>query len=97
MQAELAAAVASGARSHRAKELRDAMYLSVVARHCGLGVPLASTVDAFREDGKIAAQSPDAAIGHERLTHRRTESFAKQGTRAESIAFSPRVPPRGCG
>ena len=52
MQAELAAAVASGARSHRAKELRDAMYLSVVARHCGLGVPLASTVDAFREDGK---------------------------------------------
>ena len=52
MQAELAAAVASGARSHRAKELRDAMYLSVVARHCGLGVPLASSVDAFREDGK---------------------------------------------
>ena len=31
---ELADAVAFGAKVHRANELRDAMYLSVVARHC---------------------------------------------------------------
>ena len=45
---ELADAVAFGAKVHRANELRDAMYLSVVARHCSLGVPLVPEVEAFR-------------------------------------------------
>ena len=48
---ELADAVAFGAKVHRANELRDAMYLSVVARHCSLGVPLVPEVEAFRSRG----------------------------------------------
>ena len=48
---ELADAVAFGAKVHRANELRDAMYLSVVARHCSLGVPLIPEVEAFRSRG----------------------------------------------
>ena len=45
---ELADAVAFGAKVDRANELRDAMYLSVVARHCALGVPLVPEVEAFQ-------------------------------------------------
>ena len=48
---ELADAVAFGAKVHRANELRDAMYLSVVARHCSLGVPLVPEVEAFQSRG----------------------------------------------
>ncbi len=48
---ELADAVAFGAKVHRANELRDAIYLSVVARHCSLGVPLVPEVDAFQSRG----------------------------------------------
>ena len=60
---EIADAVAFGAKVHRANELRDAMYLSVVARHCSLGVPLVPEVEAFRSRGSSLRGSAFALFG----------------------------------
>jgi len=65
---ELADAVAFGAKVHRANELRDAMYLSVVARHCSLGVPLVPEVEAFRRssNGGRGSAYPNAPSARRR-------------------------------